>query len=161
MQQHIIGCWKHDFDKILLTNCKNKSLIWIYRWTLWGSRWQPTRFGHVGWLPSNHTGVESASLLTSRAANVLTVQYGPVPGTIANTSFQTLSHASVATLTSCIWPYHYTYIIELFQIISVNPVQSLNTPVMALIDSPLLSTGTEPAHLILATPNAIYNPALQ
>jgi hypothetical protein len=26
MPQHIIGCWKRDFDKLLLTNCKNKYL---------------------------------------------------------------------------------------------------------------------------------------
>jgi len=35
IQKHIIGCWKRYFDMILLTNSKNKSLIWIYRWTRW------------------------------------------------------------------------------------------------------------------------------
>jgi hypothetical protein len=32
-QKHIVGCWKRDFDKILLTTCKFKRLIGIYRWT--------------------------------------------------------------------------------------------------------------------------------
>ena len=42
-QKHIVGCWKCDFDKILLTHCKFKNLIWIYRWTSWATRWQPTQ----------------------------------------------------------------------------------------------------------------------
>jgi len=32
-QKHIVGCCKGDFVMILLTPCKFRSLIWIYRWT--------------------------------------------------------------------------------------------------------------------------------
>jgi len=47
-QKHIVGCSKCDFDKILMTTCKFKSFIWIYRWTRWATRWQPAQFWRVG-----------------------------------------------------------------------------------------------------------------
>ena len=75
MQKRIIGCWKRDFDKIILTNCQNKSLIWIYRWT----HWQPTQFRQAGSLPSNHTEVDWSGLLTTQTANLETFRFGPSP----------------------------------------------------------------------------------
>jgi len=55
MQKHTIGCWKHNFDRILLTNTKNKILVWIYGWTHWATCWQPSQFRQVGRFPSNRT----------------------------------------------------------------------------------------------------------
>jgi hypothetical protein len=75
-QKHIVGCCKHDFDTILMTTCKFKSLIWINRWT----RWQPAQFWQVGSLPSNRTRVGSSGLLTTRTANLAEVRFGPGPG---------------------------------------------------------------------------------
>jgi len=45
MQKQSIGFWIHDFDKPLLSICKIKSLIWIYRWTHWANplRTRPIR----------------------------------------------------------------------------------------------------------------------
>jgi len=80
MQKPIIGCWKHDFDKILLTHCKNRNCIWIYRWTHWETRWQPPQFRRVGSWPSNRTRVGGLGLLTTWTANLKTVQFGPRPG---------------------------------------------------------------------------------
>jgi len=80
MQQHIIGCWKRDFDKILLTNSKNKNLIWIYEWTRWVTRCQPTQCRWVASLPSNHTRVVGSGWLTTRTANLAIVQWSPGPG---------------------------------------------------------------------------------
>jgi len=48
MKNHILGCWKHDFDKILLTYWNNKWLNWIYGWTRWANRWQPAPI-EMGW----------------------------------------------------------------------------------------------------------------
>jgi hypothetical protein len=53
MQKHIICCRKHYFAKILLTNCKCKSIIWIYTWSRWATHWKPAEFRHVGSLRSN------------------------------------------------------------------------------------------------------------
>jgi hypothetical protein len=74
------GCWKLDFNKILLTHCKYKSLIWIYRWTHCATRWQPTQFRRVQSLPWNRTRVGSSGLLTTRTTNLATDQFGPGPG---------------------------------------------------------------------------------
>jgi len=79
-QKLINGCWKLDFDKILLTHCKYKSLIWIYRWTRCATRWQPTQFREIGSLPWNRTRVGSSGLLTTWTANLSTVRFGPRPG---------------------------------------------------------------------------------
>ena len=70
MQTHIIGCWKRDFDKILLTNSKNKSLIWIYGWTRWATRWQLTQFRWIGSLPTNRSRVDSPGIVTTWTANL-------------------------------------------------------------------------------------------
>jgi len=59
MQKHIVGCWKCDFDTILFTYSRSKSLHWIYWWTRWAIRWQPTQFRLVGSLPSNRNRVAS------------------------------------------------------------------------------------------------------
>jgi len=80
MQKHILGCWKRDSDKILLTYSKNKSLNWIDGWTHWVTCWQPTQFRQVGSLPSNGTQVDSSGLLTTRTASLATVQVGLKPG---------------------------------------------------------------------------------
>jgi len=76
MQKHILGCWKHDFDKILLIYTKNKSLNWINGWT----RWKPTRFRRVGSLPSNCTRVDSSGSFTTQSAKVAMDRVGPGPG---------------------------------------------------------------------------------
>jgi hypothetical protein len=83
-QKLINGCWKLHFDKILLTYCKYKSLIWIYRWTRCATRWQPAQFRRVGSLRWNRTWVGSSGLLTTQTANLATVRFGP--GTVANTT---------------------------------------------------------------------------
>jgi len=76
IQKHIIGCWKRHFNIIQLTNSKNKSLIWIYRWTRWATRWQPAQFRRVGSLPLNRTRVDGSVLLTTGTANLATVRFG-------------------------------------------------------------------------------------
>jgi len=80
MQRHSVGCWKHDFDKILLINCTNKWIIWIYSWTRWVTCWQPAQFRRVGSLPSNHTRIDGSGLLKTRTANLAMVQVRPRPG---------------------------------------------------------------------------------
>ena len=79
-QKLINGCWKLDFDKILLTHCKYKSLIWINRWICCATRWQPTQFRQVGSLSWNRTRVSSSGLLMTRTANLATVRFVPGPG---------------------------------------------------------------------------------
>jgi len=69
MQKHIICCWKRDFDKILLTNSKDKGLIWIYGWTRWATRRQPAQLRQVRSLPSNRTRVDGSGLFTTRTPN--------------------------------------------------------------------------------------------
>jgi hypothetical protein len=54
---YIIGHWHHDYDNILLTNCNNKIVIWINRWTHWASHNQPTHFRRIESSPSNSTWV--------------------------------------------------------------------------------------------------------
>jgi len=66
MQKHILGSWKRDFDKILFTYSKSKSLHWIYRWTRWATQWQPAQFKCVGSLPLNCTRVDSSGIWTTR-----------------------------------------------------------------------------------------------
>ena len=70
IQKHIIGCWKCHFDKILLTNCKHKCLIWIYRWTRWETCWHPAQFRCIGSLPSNRSQVYGSGVLTTQTANL-------------------------------------------------------------------------------------------
>jgi len=79
MHKHIIGCWKCDFDKILLTNCKYRSRIWIYRWTHWSTLWQPAHSRRVQTIPSNSTWVDSLGLWMSRSAMLATVRFGHFP----------------------------------------------------------------------------------
>ena len=83
MQKVIVGCWKCDFDKILLLYSKNKSIIWIYRWTRWTTRWQPAQFRQVVRCPSNCTRIDGSGALTTRTANVETGRFWPVPGSEA------------------------------------------------------------------------------
>jgi len=80
MQKRIIGRWKRDFDKVQLTNCKYKSLIGIYSWTHWATRWKHAQFRRVGSSPSNRTWVDSSSFLMTRPSNLATVQFVPGPG---------------------------------------------------------------------------------
>ena len=80
IQNHILGCWKRDFDKIVFTYSQTKRLNWIYGWT----RWQPAKFRRAVSSPSIRTWVDSWGLLTTRTANLATVRVGP--GTVANTS---------------------------------------------------------------------------
>jgi len=75
-QKRILGSWERDFDKILLTHCKYRSLIWIYTWTRWATCWQPAQFSRVRILPSNRTRVDGSCLLTNRTR---TQSDGPEP----------------------------------------------------------------------------------
>jgi len=66
MQKVTIGCWKYDFDKILLWNSKNKSIIWIYRWTHWTTQWQHAQFNWVVRCQLNGTRIDRVGVLTTR-----------------------------------------------------------------------------------------------
>ena len=79
MHNEIIRCWIHHFDGILLTHCKNKSLIWIYRWTWWATRWRPTRFVVGRRWTSSHTGVDCSGVLTTWTAHLAMVRFGTGP----------------------------------------------------------------------------------
>jgi len=80
MQKVIVGCWKCDSDKILVLYTKNKSIIWIDRWTHWTTRWQPAQFRRVMRCPWNHTWIDGSPVLTSRTANLEMGHFRPVPG---------------------------------------------------------------------------------
>ena len=80
MQKHTIGCWNRDFDKILLTNSKNNSLIWIYGWTRWATCWQPAQFRRVGSSLMNCVGVDGSGLVITGTANLAMLRFGPGPG---------------------------------------------------------------------------------
>ena len=60
MPKHNIGCWKRDFNKILLTNSTNMSLIWMNGWTGCATSRQCTQFRRVGSLRSNCTRVDGS-----------------------------------------------------------------------------------------------------
>jgi len=77
MQKCIIGCWIQDFDKILLRNCKTKSLLWIYRWTCWATCWQPAQIWWVRSIPSNRTWVDCSGILATWTVNLPMVQFCP------------------------------------------------------------------------------------
>jgi len=47
MQTVIIRCWISGFGKMQLSGSKNKSIIWIYKWTRWTTCWQPAQFRRV------------------------------------------------------------------------------------------------------------------
>jgi len=107
MQKRMHGCWTRDFDKILFTYSKSKSLNWIYEWTHWATRWQPAQFRQVGSLPSNHTRIDSSGLLTVQVYwqpgppiwQRLGLDPDPDPkwwsGTSANTSMDEVGHREV------------------------------------------------------------------
>ena len=80
MQKHILGCWKRDFDKILLTYCTTMWLIWIYGWTWWATCCQPAQFRGVWSSPLKRTRVDSSGSLPSQTANLVAVRFGPGPG---------------------------------------------------------------------------------
>ena len=94
IQKHIIGCWKRHFNIIQLTNSKNKSLIWIYRWTRWATHWRPAQFRRVGSLHLNRTRVDGSGLLTTRTANLAVVRFGPRPGPEVTVRNRCLHYAS-------------------------------------------------------------------
>jgi len=76
MQKEIIGCWISNFDNRLLSNSKNRSILWIYSRTCW----QPAQFRGVRRLPSNRTWIESSGILLSRIPDLATVLFWPRPG---------------------------------------------------------------------------------
>ena len=80
MQKHNFCRWKCYFVKMLLTNREQKSLIWIYRWNRWATRWQSGQFGWFGSLPSISTRADASDLMTTRTASFTTVRFGPNPG---------------------------------------------------------------------------------
>jgi len=61
MQKEIFVCWIRDFDNILVSNGKNKSIIFIYRWTRQAAHWQPAQFQRVGRFPLNCTQIDGAA----------------------------------------------------------------------------------------------------
>jgi hypothetical protein len=64
MPKEIIGGWMHDFDLILSSNCKNKSIIWIYRWTCWMICWRPSQLRPIGRYALNRTHIHSSGVMT-------------------------------------------------------------------------------------------------
>jgi len=70
MPKWIIGIWMHDFNKILSSNCKNTSIIWIYRWTRQGRCWQPVQFRQVGRFALNRTRIDTFGVLKTWTANL-------------------------------------------------------------------------------------------
>jgi hypothetical protein len=83
---------------ILLIQCKFKSLIWIYGWPRWVTRWQRAQFRGVGRLPWNRTWVSSSGFWQPRAPirQLFSLDLGPNPkwrsGTIANTTLTMHMH---------------------------------------------------------------------
>ena len=65
MQKQITGWWTRDFGKIVLSNSRNKCIIWIYRWTRWTTPWQLTQFRQVERLQSNCTRINTTCVLTT------------------------------------------------------------------------------------------------
>jgi len=80
MQKVIIGCWKYNFDKIVLWNSKNKTIIWIYTLTRWTTCWQPARFRRVMRCPSSRTRIHGSGVLTTRTTNLKWGRFRPEPG---------------------------------------------------------------------------------
>jgi len=76
----IIGCWKLNFDRILLTNCNNNRLVGIYRWMGWATPWQPVQFWQFRCLQWNRTSAERSGSWTTQSTHLATIQFGPGPG---------------------------------------------------------------------------------
>jgi hypothetical protein len=80
VQKCIIGCWKRDSDKILITNNKHKSHTRNYRWTGRATHWQHTQFRPVWSLPSNSTQVDGSGSLTTTYTQCGNVRFGSRSG---------------------------------------------------------------------------------
>jgi len=81
MQRDNTGCRISNFDNILFSDCKNKSIIWIYRWTHWATCWQPAQLRQVVRFPSNFTWIDSLGMLKARNSKWGYVRFrpGPIP----------------------------------------------------------------------------------
>ena len=80
IQQVIAGCLISYFDQILLSYSKSKSILWIYRWGHWMTRWQAAQFRPVGRFPSNRTHTHISGVLMTWTTNSATVWFQPRPG---------------------------------------------------------------------------------
>lgn len=80
MQEEVIGCWIFNFGKILISNCKSNSMIWIYRRTRQATCWQLCRFRWIGRFASNYTRIDRLGVLTPRTAKLTTVRDRTAPG---------------------------------------------------------------------------------
>lgn len=79
MQKEIIAGWMDDFDKILSSNCKNKSNIWIYRWTRCATTCQPAQCVWVGRFELNRTRIDGSDAFATRTTDFGTVWFWPWP----------------------------------------------------------------------------------
>jgi hypothetical protein len=78
-QNEIIGSWIPNLNKILLSNFKNQSILWIHKWTHWVTCGQSTEFDVVGRFPSNCTQIGCYVVLNTWSAIFATVQIWPRP----------------------------------------------------------------------------------
>jgi len=80
MHTILTGGWVCDFGKVLLSNCKRISIIWIYSSTHRTTHWQPAQFRQVGRLSSNHTQIASLGIWMTRTANFAPDWFQSCPG---------------------------------------------------------------------------------
>jgi len=71
----ITGCWICSFDKILLWNYNNQSILWIYGWICCTTHWQLTRFWQDRNSPSNCTQSDCSGVLWTWTPNLAMVLF--------------------------------------------------------------------------------------
>jgi hypothetical protein len=79
IQNMIAGCRIIAFDLALLSNTKQKRVIYIHKWTRWATRWWPTHFRRGGRLLSTDTRIDSSGVLTTLATNLAADRFQPEP----------------------------------------------------------------------------------
>jgi hypothetical protein len=68
---------KPRFRYDTINKVQHRNLIWIYRWTRWGTTWQPAKFREDRSVPHNCTRVDGLHLFTTRTGNLAIVQFEP------------------------------------------------------------------------------------
>jgi len=91
---------------ILLSNCKYKSNIWIFGWTGWTNRRQPTPFKRIGRFSLMYMRIDCSGILMTRTADLETVQFKLRPGleAIASNHCSLYDHQSLAHMWECFPP---------------------------------------------------------
>jgi len=74
------GSFRSNSGEILLSNCKNQSIIWIYSWTYWAMRWHPAKFSSVESIQWNCTWTDSFGWLITRTIIWANVRFKPRSG---------------------------------------------------------------------------------